>query len=155
MSQAIHPALRLLILALAAFLMSLVFIHLRHWINHSVTEIEADHDHLFVTNLVARVSFILIFAIIVRWVAHIQTLDGWVFCAIGVATVLYPALLAGVILMGSKPHMLSASTGMEIPYLMLIFTYLANLIVAAIYGVLGWACMCLPAAPEETTQGQA
>ena len=155
MRQAIRPAFRLVILVCAAFLISLVFIHLRHWINHSVTEIEADHDHIFIANLVARVSFILIFAIIVRWVAHIQTLDGWVFCAIGVATVLYPALLAGVILTGKKPHLLSASTGVEIPYLMLVFTYIANLIVAAVYGVLGWVCLCLPAPSDATPQGKA
>ena len=144
MSRFHHPVLRLLLLAVSTLVVSYIFIHVRHLLNHALTTIEPDHDHIFLVNLLLRVVFILVFACTLRWVAHIVTLDGWVFCAIGVAAVLYPALLAIVILTGKKPHLVSAFGDMQVPYLMLIFTYLANLLVATIYGVIGWAIMCLP-----------
>lgn len=154
MAWALHQFFRLCILAVSTLFISIVYIHVRHWLNHAITEIEADHDHVFTLNLVARVFFVVIFAFVVRWIANIQTLDGWIFCALGVAAVLYPAFLGFVILSGIKPHVMSAQGTMESPYMLLMFTYVGNLVVAFLYGVVGWACLCLPKTSEPTMERQ-
>lgn len=148
MSRFSNTVVRLLLLAVITLVISYIFVHLRHVLNHALTPIEPDHDHIFGTNIVLRVVFVIFFACIVRWIAHIHTLDGWIFCAIGVAAVLFPMLLAVVMLTGKKPHVLSASSAVQVPYLMLILTYFANLLIATVYGVLGWALMCLPKTSE-------
>ncbi|MGA0236269.1 MAG: hypothetical protein ACO3NE_11835 [Alphaproteobacteria bacterium] len=119
-------------------------------LNHALTPIEPDHDHIFGTNIVLRVVFVIFFACIVRWIAAVMRrwMPIWIFCAIGGAAVLFPMLLAVVMLTGKKPHVLSASSAVQVPYLMLILTYFANLLIATVYGVLGWALLCLPKTSE-------
>lgn len=52
--------------------------------------------------------------------------------------VAFPVVLAGLIIAGKAPHLMSIDAAGEVPYEVLAVTYIMNLIGGAAYGALGW-----------------
>lgn len=144
MSVSPHPILRVFLLGIFALMVSLPYVHAHHWLNHQLAEFTNDHGHLFRTNLIARVVMTMLFGIIVRWAAQVESLGGWILCAIGTAAVAYPGMLAWTILTGANPHVVSVLDQAMVPYLLIVVGFSANMVMAVIYGTLGWLVMAPP-----------
>jgi len=136
-----HPILRVVIFGVSTLIVSLPYVHGHHWVNHQLADFTSDHGHLFRTNLIARAVLTMLFCIIVRWAANVSSLGGWILCGLGTAVLAYPTLLAWTILSGANPHIVSVETQVMVPYLLLIVGFSANMVMAVIYGALGWLIM--------------
>ncbi|MGB1147135.1 MAG: hypothetical protein ACPG4M_04520 [Alphaproteobacteria bacterium] len=138
MAKNFHPVLRVLLLAVFALIVSVPYVHGHHWINHQLADFNNDHGHIFRTNLIARVMLVTMFGIVVHWAANVESLGGWILCAIGSAAVAYPAMLAWTIVTDVNPHVVSVKGHATIPYMLLSVGLSANMFMAVIYAFLAW-----------------
>ena len=121
-------------------------IWLWHQTLHLFFDVSQDHQHGFAAPLgIApvgiRVVVTVVFALILRYWARVESLGGWILCNVGVATIALAVLLSIRIIAGQNIEMILYSDPLEVPFGRLLGLFAANLIGGAIHGGLGWLFM--------------
>ena len=85
-----------------------------------------------------RVFVTVVFALILRYWARVESLGGWILCSVGVATLALAVLLSIRVMAGHTIEVMLYADALEVPYGRLLGLFATNLIAGAIHGGLGW-----------------
>ena len=139
----LHPAIAILLLSFSVLASGLLLLWAWGQTLHLFFDFSQNHPRGFAAPLgIAatgiRVFVTVVFALILRYWARIESLSGWILCSVCVATLALGVLLSIRIMAGQNIEVILYSDPLELPYGRLLGLFATNLMAGAIHGGLGW-----------------